>query len=250
MKKFSVLGVFILATTSQMAFADVGGEGKGSASQVQAECPKAFEGFYIGGNIGYGTASIKHQFRSPAGTFRAHSNLSAKGVDGGLGVGYMHRICAWAFGLAFDANWAGTKGNSKVDFPPILGQPSYAHSSVRLKNSLQLYGKLGYVLRDMALPFIALGWDNSQWKESASIRLGPLFTNHASKSKRLNGLLWKVGMDFLATRSIIFGFEYTGTIAQRQKVTISRTILGQNATFTGSFKPQYNKFALTAKVVY
>lgn len=250
MKKISVFGFILVTTAAQLAYADVRTEGICPRGQAQPDCPQAFEGVYLGGNIGYGVAWNNQKFHSPNGNFKANSNLSARGVDGGIGIGYTYRACALALGVAFDANWAGTKGKSNVVFPQFFGQSSQAHTSIRLKNSLQLYGRFGYVIREMALPFIALGWDNSQWKETAGINIGSLFSDRKSKSKRLNGLLWKVGVDFLATRSIVLGFDYTGTIAGHQKITLSQTILGQTARFSGSFKPQYNKFALTAKFIY
>ena len=245
MKKFSLLRFILIATTVSVVF--IHGE---AAAQSRGDCPQAFQGFSLGGNIGYGIGWTKHQFRWHQGGFNASSNLAVKGVDGGLGVGYTSRFGTWALGLGFDANWSGADGKSKVAFPQFFGQPTHANASVRLKNSLQLYGKLGYVIREIVQPFIALGWDNSQWKERASINLGSLFSASAERSKRLNGFMWKVGMDVLATQCIVFGFEYTGTITRRQKFNVTREIFGQPQTFSGSFRPQYNKFALTAKIIY
>lgn len=241
MKKISVFGFILVATATQLTFAAV---------QTQGECPMAFQGFHLGGNIGYGVGWNKQKFHWVDSNFNASSTLAVKGVDGGLGVGYTHRLCSWAVGLVFDANWSGAEGQSKVSFPQFFGQPTQAHAKIRIRNSLQLYAKLGYVIREIAQPFIALGWDNSQWKETATINVGPFFSAHAGKSKRVNAFMWKAGVDLLATRYMVFGLEYTGTIAPRQKFSVSPIILGQPNTLSGSFRPQYNKFALTARVIY
>lgn len=241
MKKFSLLGFILVAIAAQSTTAKV---------QTGGSCPQAFQGIHLGGNIGYGIGWSRQKFNWVDADFNASSTLATRGADGGIGVGYTFRVCTWAFGLAFDANWAGTKGRSRVAFPQFFGQPTQANAVIRLKNSLQLYAKVGYVIREIALPFIALGWDNSLWRETATINIGSLISETARKSKRVNGFLWKAGVDLLATRYLIFGFEYTGTIAKAQKFSFSRLINNQPNQFSVSFKPQYNKFALTARVLF
>lgn len=222
MKKVS-LAALVVALTSTAAMA------------ADAPCPKAFQGFHLGGNIGYGVGFGKQKLYID--DLRIYTNdLRIKGVDGGIGTGYLHRFGNWGLGLAFDANWANSKGSFR-----FIGD--FAHKA-RLKNSLQLYGKTGYVICEKTMPFIALGWDNSQW--SQNVRDIESF----SKKKRLNGFLWKAGVDFLATRHVVLGIEYTGTTAGKHRFT--RTVPHElhTHTYKASFKPQYNKFALTARVVY
>jgi opacity protein-like surface antigen len=224
MKKVYLLGFIMAATAAHMIPASANVEGAVAVAPAAPGCPKAFQGFHLGGNIGYGIGWVKHRFNETSG-FR--NDLAARGVDGGVGVGYTHRVCNWALRLAFDANWANAKGR--------LHRDEFADSfKVRLRNSLQLYGALGYVLREIAMPYIALGWDNSQWKATLA---------DSSKSKRLNGFLWKLGVDFLATKHVVVGFEYTGVTSNK----IKRSDEFNNRVHA---KPQYNKFALTAKIVY
>ena len=278
MKKVYLLGTILAATVAHGALADAPGVAVGVPAP-QAGCPKAFEGFYLGGNIGAGfnNGKLKRSHTAQSAVTvggvttttitdtDTHSHrVGGAGVDGGIGVGYNRRLCNWLVGIAFDANWAGASGKSSetITEPPI-GETTTFSTKARLRNSLQLYARFGYVMREIAMPFIGLGWDNSQWKQSTTnnfTRVAPgtplaNLSRTISKSKRFNAFLWKLGVDFLATKHVIVGFEYTGTVAGNKSAT--RTFVNTLAdgsvrtdTHRISFKPQYNKFALTAKIIY
>lgn len=249
MKKVSLLGLFLLASTTQFAAAEVVvAEGPVAVAPVGGGpvpapgCPKEFQGFFLGGNVGYGVGWGKFKHDNALNNETISHLRGVRGFDGGIGVGYTHRICNWALGIEFDANWAGTKGNHTQ---ARTGVDSFNHK-VRLKNSLQLLARLGYVMRGIAMPFIGLGWDNSQWKQNATFTDLVDSDNNDSghKSKRINAFLWRMGVDFLATKHVVVGFEYTGTYGGKNRLSST------NGNFTSSVKPQYNKFALTAKIVY
>lgn len=242
MKKVSLLAILATVAASAAATAQ-------APVAAAANCPKAFQGFHVGGNLGYGVGKanqkIRHAFTSDDGSAVVNSlsnNLGVNGVDGGVGVGYTHRLCNWALGIAFDANWASTSGKY-TRRETLNGAANISNTAkASLQNSLQLYGRAGYVLANMVMPFVGLGWDNSSWKHKVN------FGNvSAHKSKRLNGLLWKAGVDFLATKHVVVGFEYTGTATNKNKTSATAA---DGSTVSASFKPQYNKFALTAKLVY
>ena len=228
MKKVSLLA--ILATVASVPAA------MAQAQVASPACPKAFQGFGIKGNIGYGVGKGNQKVTSDQQFENLRNSLGFNGVDGGVGVDYTHRFCNWALGIAFDANWANTSGRLKVDNDEFTAKAS-------LRNSLQLYGRAGYVLANMVMPFVGLGWDNSQWRQKVTFDTD--YSN--SKTSRYNAFLWKAGVDFLATKHVVLGLEYTGTVAGKKSLT-QKTQNG--ATASGSFKPQYNKFALTAKLVY
>lgn len=245
MKKVSLLGFILAATTAQLVSADVAvSDGAVAVAQPQPGCPKAFQGFHLGGNIGYAVGTAKRSFYDESTDRGISGRAGFRGVDGGIGVGYTHRLCNWALGIAFDANWANTKGNNGTRFDTdTIGK------NTRMRNSLDLYARLGYVMREIAMPFIGLGWENAQWRTNAStLVIDPVsleaFTDSGSKRKRLNAFLWKAGVDFLATKHVVVGFEYTGTYGGKHNLT------SRDGTFTTRFKPQNNKFALTAKIVY
>lgn len=256
MKNFFLLSVAIMPMIWGNAIAQ-------EAAPVCNQCPKAFEGFNVGVNIGYGTGGVttkaKRDVTTAIGveevrqTAQASSRDNVRGVDGGLSVGYLHRFCNLAAGLDFTANWVGSsvsgRGTSKTTAvgPDANGfvTANVAYKT-RLENSLQLAAKLGWVIGN-ALPFIKLGWDNSQWKINGKANfipsVGQTIVVRGSKNKRLNGFLWGAGIDLLMVRNISLGLEYTGTAAGSQKM-IQR---GSNSI---SIKPQYNKFALTAKYIF
>lgn len=252
MKKVSLLGFILAATAANFTPASAEGEAV-AVAQPGPGCPKAFQGFHLGGNIGYGVGFTNHKYSSTDAPTKMKYDRAVKGVDGGIGVGYTHRFCNWALGVEFDANWTGVKGKDSSSFAD-----NSATFKGRLRNSLQLLARFGYVMRDIAMPFIGLGWDNSQWRlgYNTSLDLSPydineIASNNKSKSKRLNAFLWRVGVDFLATKHVVVGFEYTGTIAGKQKFKHIQELgpVGE-ALAKNSAKPQYNKFALTAKIVY
>jgi len=233
MKKVSLLAILATVAASAAATAQ-------APVAAAANCPKAFHGFHVGGNIGYGVGKGTQKLTDDTQGDYVSNSLGFNGVDGGVGVGYTHRLCNWALGIAFDANWASTSGSLKETH----NATDLISAKASLRNSLQLYGRAGYVLANMVMPFVGLGWDNSSWKHNVANFNGL----QGSKSKRYNGLLWKAGVDFLATKHVVVGFEYTGTAAGKK----SHALTDANGVTHGSasFKPQYNKFALTAKLVY
>ncbi|EKE09949.1 MAG: hypothetical protein ACD_16C00099G0007 [uncultured bacterium] len=248
MKKVSLLA--ILAT--------VAGGAAMAVDAAPSNCPKAFQGFHIGGNLGYGVGKGSQKISlldntAPHNGDSVSNDLGYNGVDGGVGVGYTHRFCNWAFGIAFDANWASTSGRVRVQDHTSggVGNPLTLTGKANLKNSLQLYGRAGYVIGQMAMPFVGLGWDNSEWEHKISDSLWGGFTPAFVKTskKRYNALLWKLGVDFLATKHVVVGFEYTGTSAGKKSFTAVDP-RNTTQTYRASFKPQYNKFAITAKLVY
>lgn len=226
MKKVSLLAVLLASVGMPAANADM----------LTGGCPMAFKGFHLGANLGYGVGYVKHNSESNVGpdSVLNSTKLGVSGIDGGVGTGYTTGCGNWRFGLAFDANWANSSGSHKH----LEADGDFFTAKSRLKNSLQLYGKTGYVIGGMTMPFIALGWENAQWKHTLATDAGSV-----SKSKRVNALMWKAGVDFLATKHVVVGMEYTGSIASRKKIAS-----GEDAT--AKFKPQYNKFAATVKFVY
>lgn len=225
---------------------------------IPDSCPKAFQGFYLGANIGYGVGGAKSKIRGATVTqlgpilatqhFNVKNHPQVRGVDGGLSLGYLHRINNLSIGLDFTANWVGAKASGKRIVASTLQTPGHSNSvttlnsySSRLENSLQLAARVGWII-DKTLPFIKLGWDNSRWKISDRLT-GTNSDFHTSKSKRINAFLWGAGVDFLMLKNFVMGLEYTGTGAGNNKI-----IKDPRASVT--WGPQYNKFALTAKYIF
>ncbi|MBP6950660.1 MAG: outer membrane beta-barrel protein [Alphaproteobacteria bacterium] len=226
-------------------------------------CPKAFQGFYLGANIGYGIGGASNKVTGtntittpiPAGLlthsdqYGVKNNPLVKGVDGGLSIGYTHRFDKLVVGLDFTANWVDSKSSGRKENTvtatsagvAVGKSATFTSYNARLENSLQLAAKLGWVI-DRSLPFIKLGWDNSCWKLSSQF-VGQGTNFRLSNTKRLNAFLWGAGVDFLAVKNVTFGFEYTGSIAGRREII-------KDERATTSWKPQYNKFAITTKYIF
>lgn len=216
MKKVSLLAIALSLGTAASA--------EMSSTAIMGGCPQAFKGFHLLGDLGYGVGVDKLRQHDSRG--HSSSHMGVRGIIGGIGTGYTHRFCNWALGLNFDAKWSNADGR-------------IAHvATTRLKNSLQLYARTGYVLHEQIMPFLGLGWDNSRWRNKF---YSP--TTAVSKTRHFNSLLWKFGVDFLLTKHVVTGFEYTGTSAKRKSFRVDNN-------HHASFRPQFNEFGWTVKIVY
>jgi opacity protein-like surface antigen len=226
MKKVSLIALAITTTAATLASAQAP-----VAVSNPCPCPKAFQGFFLGGNIGYGIGTGKMRWTvNDVEEFRA--DRAVRGFDGGLNVGYNHRICNFGIGIEGVFNWTNAKGTFR--------STTFQHRA-QIGNYAQLRGNLSYVICNLVAPKIILGWQNSQWKSRTSV--DPL--SDRSK-KRLNSFLWGLGVDFLLAKHVIGGIEYTGTVGSKKTFTF---VEGLN-THRVSLKPQYNKIALTLKFIY
>lgn len=252
MKKVSLFALALTATASTWAAAQapVAVAAPGAVPVANpCPCPKAFQGFHLGGNIGYGIGYVKttHSFGVPPGSLFLKNNLGVNGFDGGLNVGYTHRFGNFGLGIEGVFNWASTKGQTTNN----LFNPAFTvYDKLQMRNSIQLRANLSYVICNLVAPKIILGWDNSEWRRTITGSTpGQNPTTFGSQKKRLNSFLFGAGVDFLLAKHVIAGFEYTGTTGS----TLKTGPLNNNvapANFTFSAKPQYNKFALTIKFIY
>ncbi len=232
-------------------------------------CPQAFAGFTLGGTIGYGggsaQSSVSHTITSAGSSGSANDPgfRGFSGLDGGIITGYLQRMDNWGAGVDFLANWMScgstvTSSNAQVIGGAGTGAQNVSRK-VNLNSSLQVRGVLSYVISNLVMPKIMLGWDNSQYSlnfqsiEQASgavPNLSPFVS--LTPAKRLNGFLWGAGVDFLVAQNVVFGLEYTGV--QSGKMTFSAPFNSgvgpETGTATGSFKPQYNSFKGTLKYVF
>lgn len=244
MKKVSLLAAALAVSTSvAQAQAPVA---PCAPAPTPCPCPKAFQGFYFGGNLGYGWGAVRvNNVASAAftaasglnGNVLSKTHIAAQGFDGGLLIGGTY-VFSNKVGLGFDIyfNWANTSGRFSST---ANGQSS---QNTLLKNSFQLRVPISYVIANLVAPKVIFGWDNSMWESQIN------FSNNAltkQYSKRYNGFLWGGGVDFLLAKHVISGFEYTGVVSQNATY---RDQQNQNSTF--SFRPVYNKIAVTLKFIY
>jgi len=234
MKKVSLFALAVSTAVGSMASAQPVAAPVAVPAPVAAPCPcpKAFQGFHLGGNVGYGIGSARVTHSAPTLPLATSTDLGVKGFDGGLNVGYTHRFGNWGLGLEGVFTWSSTKGRNNIS----IGGNTF-NEQARLKNSIQLRGNISYIICNLVAPKVILGWDNSQWERRVSL-LGDTVRN----KKRYNGFLWGAGVDFLLAKHVIAGLEYTGVIAGKKSFGFDED--------TTSFRPQYNKFALVVKFIY
>ena len=253
MKKVSL--VALLAT--------LGIAGANANPAAPANCPKAFQGFHLGGNVGIGLGTGKQLVavgHNDGDGFVAdegvRNRLGLRGFDGGLNTGYTHRWCNFGLGLEFVANWTDSKGSFTVgDFVDEHSITSSAH----LRNSLQVRANFSYVIANLVAPKLILGWDASRFKTRTTVNGFDTFNNlgnpvafTASKSKYLNAFLVGLGVDFLATKHFIIGMD--ATLSMFNKTKSARTFnnegaLPETVTQFTSYKPSpYGKISLVVNL--
>lgn len=204
-------------------------------------CPKAFQGFYVGGNVGYGTGTLRAtQTVTLLPTTQVLSEdlkVGVQGFDGGALIGYTY-IFSNNVGLGLEGyfNWTTTHGSTVIssDSNPVM------QHSFFLQNSAQLRVPVSYVIADLVAPKVMLGWDNSKWISEDVREAG---RGIARCDTRYNGFLWGCGVDFLIAKQFISGIEYTGVLSQN--VTYTDYV---SSTLTS--RPIYNKFAWTIKYIF
>ncbi len=271
MKKVSL--VAILATLGFGAQAD----------NVPAGCPKAFQGFHLGGNVGIGLGTASQEVSAfwiqNNGTRLVNdlykNRLGLKGFDGGLNTGYTYRTGNLGLGLEFVANWANSKGNF-TDYVPNNAFPNNPFNvnapvnaarfsnTLALNNSLQLRANFSYVIANLVAPKLIMGWDASKFKTSfvdnnqVLNAAGQPTAFAGSQSKYLNGFLIGLGVDFLATKHFILGMDATVSIFNKHNFRRTYTTpanivaLGGDRSYThvARVKPTYGKISLVAKFIY
>ncbi len=249
MKKVSLFALALTATASTWASAQapVAVAAPGAVPVANpCPCPKAFQGFHLGGNVGYGVGYVKTTQSDgvPAGTNYFRNNLGVNGFDGGLNVGYTHRFGNFGLGLEGVFNWASSKGQTSNN---VLG--FVLTDKLQKRNSIQVRANLSYVICNLVAPKIILGWDNSEWQRTSTATTTSETVKVGSQKKRLNSFLFGAGVDFLLAKHVIAGIEWTGTAGATMKTGLINNNVAP-ANFALTAKPQYNKFALVVKFIY
>lgn len=246
MKKVSLLTLALLATAPvAVSAAEVIVPGAAPCAPTPCPCPKAFQGFYFGGNLGYGIGAVREQVSfNNAPTLTQKSKLAAQGLDGGVLVGYTHRFGNMGVGLDVYFNWANTTGRRSTSIA-AAGNAATTYHNVFMQNNLEVRVPFSYVICNLVAPKVMLGWSNAQWVNQ--VGQGSLTNPNGSarfqNSSRYNGFLWGFGVDFLLAKHVISGLEYTGAVYGNKNFS-------DTAGDTASCRPVYNKFAVTLKFIY
>jgi outer membrane immunogenic protein len=105
----------------------------------------SWTGFYVGGQFGYGWAGIRPNGADVAALFGPGLTYSdpqsARGILGGLTVGYNYQFGAWVAGVEGDFSWSDVRG----DFDAVaLPGPVNVHVDARMNWLATARVRLGY----------------------------------------------------------------------------------------------------------
>jgi outer membrane immunogenic protein len=189
------------------------------ATTAGANDGNGFSGFYVGGNVGYGTTDTK-----ASGTFFTVQNsasVASKGVLGGLQVGYGKQfVNNFYTGLEATGTLAGNKGHANTS----QGNNNVSSVSVKRSNAFGLHIRPGYVVGN-SLISAKVGIESATFKSSFSSISGVRsFTG--SSSGRQTGFVVGGGIDTKVADHVIVGVQGT------------QTFYKSFSTGVESFKPQ------------
>ena len=125
----------------------------------------SWEGFYVGGDIGYGIGISK---LNVPGAFDSNF-FGSHGVSGGVLGGYNHMLAPrWLLGIEADANW------SSIDHSEVFndGFGDVANIAITEKHSYSVRGRLGYLLAPNTLLYGTGGWSWAQFVYSLTSTVG------------------------------------------------------------------------------
>jgi outer membrane immunogenic protein len=155
MKKFATVAAAIAA---------LGFVNAASAADMPVKAPMAapiaapvynWTGFYIGGVVGYGSATGQHcDANTCAISGFTYPQTDPKGWNGGITLGYNWQIARWVLGLEGDWSWGnmkGTSGVSRFDCGSATGG-----CVTTIKSYETLRGRVGYAF-DRFLPYVTAG---------------------------------------------------------------------------------------------
>jgi len=233
MKK--ILGSLLLMTT---AYACPKECPKDCPHKSKMDATSIFQGFKVGGNLGVGFGKARHRFYGGNDIDGSQNNdLGIVGIDGGLNAGYDHVFEGTSFllGLEGVANWSSAQGFQRTTSDSLTQRTKAA-----LKHSLQLKGRLGYVM-DKTLIYGVMGWDNGYWDfESSLSGIGAI-----QKKGYISGLITGAGIETYITQKVSLGIEYNNIAYHAQTLNIPNSD-GAKTTLN----PHHHKVMGTVKYTF
>jgi outer membrane immunogenic protein len=149
---------------------------------VKALAPVAsWNGFYVGGNVGYGWDSASTGISSiatapafagtlaalvAAGSYPTSLSPSAKGAIGGGQIGYNWQMSQWLFGLEADLQGSGIKGSATQNLFPLALSPTTTSVTKSLDWFGTFRGRIGFVATPQWLLYATGGLAYGQTKAS------------------------------------------------------------------------------------
>jgi outer membrane immunogenic protein len=199
-KRFALAYFIALLAASGAHAADVALPTKAPAPVIYGD---PWNGFYIGGNIGYGLDRGASTACCNASSFAVDFATAPAGLVGGLHAGYMYHLPGSGFVLGIEGDGDLATLDGTVNNPGFIGN---ANSKNRWLASFR--GRLGYLLVPNVLVYGTggWGWGSSDFTVQAVNANGTF--NAMSLSATKNGAVVGGGIDFAITANWIAGLEY------------------------------------------
>ena len=194
LKRLTILTLFTgLGCTTSMAH---------ESTTPAAHDHKNFAGFNFGGNIGLGIGNTKvnRQYYVQT-TYSDNIDMSTSGVVGGINAGYGWVIPQnYYLGIQAQADYAEVIGNIES----YASRETVSRVKLKMQYMYSLYGRIGKVIHN-ALPYIKIGASFARWQAEVNSSLGP----RADSAKTLMGYSVGLGSDFLVSKHLSLGADYT-----------------------------------------
>jgi outer membrane immunogenic protein len=200
MKKIVLATVLVAVGSASALAADLGARTYTKAPMMAAPV-NTWQGFYIGGNVGYGWGNGKTDVTflpTEAGFGAANTSLNSdpQGVIGGAQIGYNWQTGAFVAGLEADIQGSGIKGDAAkgvLSFPSLAALPG---SLLTTREKLSWFGtargRLGITVAPAFLLYATGGLAYGQVENSANTQFSSGADNFpASVSTTRVG--WTVG---------------------------------------------------------
>jgi outer membrane immunogenic protein len=171
--------------------------------------PYNWTGFYAGGHLGCAWGDTDWTFAndSPFSNSGGSTGFDNDGWVAGGQIGYNYQSGQWVFGLEATLS-AGDLEDQKVN---VLN-PAPAVNSTRLtadiETLLTVTARLGLAFDPRWLGYVKAGFASAEVETDLFIANAGASTS-ASASSRHNGWAFGAGLEYLLTRNIVLGLDYT-----------------------------------------
>lgn len=169
----------------------------------------AVQGVRFGGQVGYGLLDTRVRIsRVDQPVASDSSDISGRGVLGGFVLEWGNVVGSTDMYLGVEGAFtvSTTKGKkSTLGTFPATGADEDLTTSVFFKRCFDLAGKMGFLLRDVALPYVKLGLTSGHWKASSVSNAANASGNQATTSL---GVIIGLGADFPVTERLAWGLGY------------------------------------------
>ena len=174
------------------------GSGRADAASAAPTAP-SWEGFYLGGDIGYGSG-VSATTQPQSTNF-----VGSQGFTGGLLGGYNHMLAArWLVGIEADASWSDVNHIDNLDD----GFGDIAEAKFAQKQTYSVRARAGYLLTPGTLLYGTGGWAASLFTLSFNAPNAPF---SESDTHWLGGAQIGAGIETMLTRNWTARLEYLQT---------------------------------------